>query len=236
MNVKVADLMARRGGVILTSFPRSGSTLTRKFLSTIFRQRVDPKIAAASPLLLVPNYVGETDETLFERIPIIGRTHSVHLIGSFRTIYVFRRPDDALFSYFNLCGGTVADDDRDRFLANNARHWRTGIGRATALADEKPDDIHLLCYENYLRDPVGEVRDVLRFVGVTPPDDLEAIIAALNAGYRRRMGTETGPLQDQRGVVGASRDFYSPEIRRIIDAKLSPLYERLKEIASERRR
>ena len=229
MQLLVEDLVRERNGTLIASFPRSGSTLTAKFVTHVMRRNFPiARHALATALLPTMGRSVEASE-IYDIVGVVARTHAMDDLGRRRTVFIFRSPDDAVLSYYVKFKAIADTWKLRRFLRRNLKEWAEGVDKAYELASRGDPDLHLFCYENFLADAESESRKVIRFLGLAEPEGFGAMIAELNQEYRSRAGQrEANPYQTAYGTVGSSQNFYTKKMRTLIEETYRPKFERLR--------
>lgn len=231
------ELMRRLDGFLLASFPRSGSTLTCQYLAIIARSNDKPEHRRYAAGQVVPTLLGAdvSRDGFLETFPLVMRTHDPSYIAEFKTIFLFRRPDDSLMSYYFQAHKARKLSDRERFFELRIPMWREMAEAALDKVKRAPTDIKLMSYETYIADPAGQIASMLGHLGLESARSAEDIAEELNSNFRRKVAVEADVRQPVRGAVGASEGFFTESQRDRIKAELTPLYEELQALAEGRK-
>jgi hypothetical protein len=209
-------LLGKKNGprrVALASFPRSGSTWVRHLLEaatgeecgSIYDDRIMPRTGVG---VVVKTH--GLDSHLF--------THALHLV---------RNPLDAIESYYQWTRdrkGESAAPEWEEFVADNVsywcihtRHWLGSPGRVLTVR-----------YEDLVGDTPGTLEKICRWLGYDlPRARIDEAVEASHIDRMRGINPVHGKKFFRRGVVGASRECYSPELTERIEKKAGPLLRRL---------
>ncbi len=202
--------------VILTAFPKSGSTWTSYLLHQLrskgddkFRDikdevvditpgHWDPKI---NPFLIVQRY-----------FPRTFKTHGSHRLcpKGAKYIYIARNPADTLYSLYHFIHDLFSLDKKiriedffkqyyvERFKTNHdiGNTWNHFIGWYPYRNDENVLWLH---YEDLVENPHRCIRAIARFMGVELDDDLfTLVIERSSMEHMRQISSKLNPSQSNR--------------------------------------
>lgn len=230
---------------LVLSYPRSGNTwfcvqLAYAWEKTLEARGVKP-IAGwqVADLHRVPPHPLLAQQTSPAH-PRIFRSHN-HLPGlAARTVYLVRRPEDALVSYYRLVAGESGSSPSG-FAWERLPDWIAHVKLAIRLARKAPGTVLILRYEDMTADPGAVLDRAGRFLGLGFP--AEAIQNALERSALGRMKQEEAarnrPKSKTRqgelfrsGVVGRGREELRPStLREVLDRGL-PWYDRISRLAA----
>jgi len=169
--------------------------------------------------------------------PRIFRSHNQIRSGEHRTLYLVRRPEDALVSYYRLVVGEEGNDPSG-FVWERIPDWISHTKIAISLKQRSPERFSIIRYEDMRTDPAGALRHTGRFFGLDLPEEAIAI-AGEKSGMERMQREErarTRPKTDvmqgelfRRGVVGSGHKELRPSTLRDIREQADPWYERISE-------
>ncbi len=170
------ELQVRPSDVFISSYPRSGTTLTQWILYLLSHdEQPDPDhLTKASPWFERSLAIGELDAEDLERFPS-PRVFKSHLPREWlpdgaRYIYVEREPLDVLSSYFDFYRAYLGfegslDDFYERFMAGRLQYgsWFEHVAGWRAHASDP--DVMIIRYENLLDDRKASIERILEFLG-----------------------------------------------------------------------
>lgn len=220
--------MQENDGVLLASFPRSGSTLTCQFIA----KATNHAIGHGSDIHefdIIPNLVGKdyARSAELERFPLAMRTHDAEPIGRFRTHFMYRRPDDALGSYYFFLLRRHPAMRMEKFFPHAVSQWRTIAQAALHKLDVDGGSVNLSKYEDHLAAPAQNFSRLLAFIGGYDGAPVAWMVDRLNAHFRHKMTEVRDELQPERGAIGHNAKVFDDERRAMIERDLTPLYDEL---------
>ena len=193
------ELEVRPSDVFISSYPRSGTTLTQWILYLLtHEEQADPDhLTKVSPWFERSLAIGELSAKDLERFPSprIFKSHLPRewLPDGARYIYVEREPLDVLVSYFHFYRAYLGftgslDDFYRRFMEGRVQYgsWFEHVAGWRARASEP--DVLIVHYEELLEDRKGSIEDIARFLGWECDDrwiDRAVIESSFDAMKRR---------------------------------------------------
>ena len=193
------ELETRPSDVFISSYPRSGTTLTQWILYLLTHEgQPDPEhLTKASPWFERSIAMGELTATDLERFesPRVFKSHLPRewLPDGARYIYVERDVEDVLVSYFHFYRDYLGfdgslDDFHRRFMEGRVQYgsWFEHVAGWHEHRDDP--DVLILRYEDLLRDRKGTIRKIVGFLGWTHDDraiDRAVVESSFDAMKRR---------------------------------------------------
>lgn len=116
-------------------------------------------------------------------------------------------------------------------VAEIARSWNEGVGRAVEDASLLGDNYHQLRYEDLLAEPFKEVRRLLEFLGADSTEEVTrgcveaASFERLSGG--RSQGEEDSSSFYRKGVAGDWKNHFTEEDKRVFKEEAGELLIRL---------
>jgi predicted alpha/beta-fold hydrolase len=170
------ELEVRPNDVFISSYPRSGTTLTQWILYLLaHEERPDPDhLTQVSPWFERSLAIGELNAAELERFPA-PRVFKSHLPRHWlpdgaRYIYVERDVRDVLVSYFHFYCAYLGfegslDDFYRRFMAGRVQYgsWFDHVAGWRAHAGDP--DVLIVRYEDLLNDRKRSIHRIVRFLG-----------------------------------------------------------------------
>ena len=170
------EIEVRPSDVFISSYPRSGTTLTQWILYLLARdEQPDPDhLTKVSPWFERSIAIGELsakDLQQFES-PRVFKSHLPRewLPNGARYIYIERDVEDVLVSYFHFYRDYLGfrgslDDFCVRFMAGRVQYgsWHAHVSGWHAHADDP--DVLILRYEDLLEDRKGAIQSIVDFLG-----------------------------------------------------------------------
>ena len=233
----------RKNGFLVASFPRSGSTLTRDVISTIIRydlRRRFPRIPAKAPaydkINILPNFPGTGNERPQELqpYPLILRTHQSKLIFDFQTVFWFRDPVDSIYSYYHLMRQQGMSMELELFCEATIKQWAELAQAALARVAATPSEIHVVRYEDYLKNPVAVFDPLVQFLRLPGMVRTTDAIAQVNARFTHNHSFPPTPAQPSRGTQGLGRKLMPANLRKLIDEKVRSEFTALNALVGPR--
>ncbi|KAM3372812.1 hypothetical protein ACQJBY_019611 [Aegilops geniculata] len=246
-----------RDDVIVASFPKSGTTWLNALAFATMARRAYPAADAGHPLLrlnphqcipfLENHFRSRAEAGKLEALPS-PRLMNTHMplgmimpgAGGCKVVYVCREAKDivvSLWHFMRRLQPELALDDVLESVCSGAvpygpvwdhilGYWRASIAR--------PDAVLFLRYEELLRDPAGNVRELARFVGLPFSDAEEEagvvqdIVKLCSFGHLKPLeANSTGQLDPlvpvprealfRKGVAGDWVNHMTPEMARRLD-------------------
>lgn len=246
-----------RGGefCFVSSYPRSGNTWMRYLISDVLLSRAGYVTGTDLPVhpdQVIPdmhsNDISERDSSIWNQEIIVKSHDAMEELtdrlggdpdGRVRHIYLMRRPEDALVSYYHYhlrypnlqhlaAGG--ADDFCYRFLPQWIYHIQSTISHYKSHGNVK-----YVLYENLLENPESVLTQVMDFIGV--PDDRFSIKNAVShmefdnlRNREARNPVNNSEFFFRKGISGSGPGELSLEIVNIIRHQSHYLYEEISNI------
>ena len=141
--------------------------------------------------------------------------------------------------FFNSAGRATREKTIEEYAFFYARGlYRPYLMRARASAARlDPPRYTELTYEDHIADPVGQIRRILRFIGIRNSE--QDVRACVDAGSFRRMsggrdlGQEDPDSPARKGIVGDWRNHFTDAFgRRLIEVSRTPLDAPLPQFAT----
>ena len=241
------------------SYPRSGNTWMRYLLSDVLLQNqgVETTTETAQPARIIPDYYNDfitPRAATWEAAGYLIKTHDMISTLQKRTgadpgvrqckwLYIFRTPDDVLVSlfHFSLWEAYIRSNsggDMDLFCLEYLPDW---IQHVTSFLDaiEGGVTIHLVCYEELLREPAAVLSDTLRWLGIPhTPATVQRAESNMRFGKLQAMEAmafNAGSRLFRRGVVGSGASELKPDTLSIIRTATKDLMVRAKESLARQR-
>lgn len=170
------EFRVRPSDVFISSYPRSGTTLTQWILYLLSHdEQPDPEhLTKASPWFERSLAIGELDSEDLDAFPS-PRVFKSHLPREWlpngaRYIYVEREPLDVLLSYFHFYIAYLGfegslDDFHRRFMDGRLQYgsWFEHVAGWRAHASDP--NVMIIRYEDLLRDRKGSIERIVEFLG-----------------------------------------------------------------------
>ena len=163
--------------VILASYPRSGNTWMRLLLSDIILQSQGFKTQLGGNF--IPDIYKEkldiwNRDPRLKKVPVrIIKSHEFYDTRYVNSIYLFRKPADALCSfYYYLLGAPELREELqkqgiDDFCKVKVEQWRTHVESYIEAKDKKSDKVLFISYESLKEKPEIILRKTTRdFLGL----------------------------------------------------------------------
>lgn len=170
------EFQVRPSDVFISSYPRSGTTLTQWILYLLSHdEQPDPEhLTKASPWFERSLAIGELDSENLDAFPS-PRVFKSHLPREWlpngaRYIYIEREPLDVLLSYFHFYSAYLGfegslDDFYQRFMDGRLQYgsWFEHVAGWRAYASDP--NVMIIRYEDLLRDRKGSIERIVEFLG-----------------------------------------------------------------------
>ncbi|MEG3944863.1 sulfotransferase domain-containing protein, partial [Microcoleus sp. w2-18aC4] len=234
--------------VILASYPRSGNTWMRLLLSDIILQSQGFKTQLGGNF--IPDIYKEkldiwNRDPRLKKIPLrIIKSHELYDTRYVNSIYLFRKPADALCSfYYYLLGDPEQREELqkqgiDDFCKVKVEQWRTHVESYIEAKEKKSDNVLFISYENLKEKPEIILRKTTRdFLGLNITSRM-CQIAVDNQKFEElqriqkledtsQLGFwEAGGYQNffRKGKVNSSKDELGQSTIDFIEAKAMAIY------------
>jgi hypothetical protein len=171
--------------LLLASYPRSGNTLVRSLWEAVTNVITGSDTRPDRPLSQQLNFVGEghtttTNSATNGALPFLCKTHWPERRGccpivASAVIVLVRNPYDAIDSYWNMnatCTHTETVVDGvyqkyrhffNRLVQNEMKVWLDYLSYWERQRQERGVNVLFIRYEDVLRDPAGQVTQMLQF-------------------------------------------------------------------------
>jgi hypothetical protein len=226
LNLGIGHLLIdrRADDSFLVSYPRSGNTWLRSMLIKV----LEPEEGVSAAFNGVKLFGVSIRNTLRMRAlpsPRLIKSHTWYRSDIPRAVYLVRDGRDALVSLYHFevtkFGGSESFDD---FFAVYARGgygqpWHNNVLSWLDAAEQRPDDILVIHFEEMKKEPARILGEVTRFFGIQASETaLEAAVEAtsierLRVAEKSRFPDRKGDQSAFRGGrTGQWRDLMTPAI------------------------
>jgi len=228
---------------LVVSYPRSGNTWLCVQLAYAWEEAL--KLRGIKPIAgwQIADLHREPIHPLLSRPtseahPRIFRSHNHLEPGQHSTLYIVRRPEDALVSYYRLVVGE-AGKDPSGFAWERIPDWVAHAKVALFRKKQAPEQFTIIRYEDMLEDPAATLRYAGEFLGLHLPDTAIAIaidksgLERMQQEERARTRPKTAVMQGElfrRGIVGSGDQELRPSTLQKIREQAAPWYERLSQL------
>jgi hypothetical protein len=236
--------------LLLASYPRSGNTLVRSLWEAVTNVITGSDTRPDRPLSQQLNFVGEghttTNSSNSSALPFLCKTHWPERQGccpivASSVIVLVRNPYDAIDSYWNMNATcthteTVVDGVYQRYrhffnrlVQNEIKVWLDYLTYWERQRQDRGVNVLFVRYEDVLRDPAGQVTQMLQFALYRHNSD-ETIMPDLSEFWQHRIrhaisGKSAGSfgVYRPRTINGTSQSFgkslkrYSRELLSYIE-------------------
>jgi FkbM family methyltransferase len=224
--------------VLVASYPRSGSTWTRKLLGDIILQLHNIDTSNCSAWFedkIIPDIyrddLSQTDPCIHLPYRLI-MTHEKFNALIHKTIYIFRKAADALCSYYHYHIDflkTFNPQGLDDFCLKRLTEWCDHVSSYLKAAETKEHSIFFLSFEWLKRDAVNALLLLTDFLGL-PANPRMCEIAVNNHTFQkcRRASREFF----RKGAIGSSLQELNAKTIRMINTEANPLYNQASRLQS----
>jgi hypothetical protein len=227
---------------IIASFPRSGNTWLRLLVADILEQRAGLPTGTRLPIPIdrvIPDLDADPVTDIDPRIDLgfrLLKTHDRYQPTQPRAVYVVRRPDDALVSYYYFHRRyphlqKVAKAGPDSFVRRHATDWLAHV-RSYLAGVGRGAPILVLTYEQMQEDAASALRRVMASIGVQATSgEVQRAAAHHEFGRRRALEAQTQASVEpdqyfyRVGAVGTGQRELGDETTAFIQERLFPAYE-----------
>jgi hypothetical protein len=208
------------------SFARSGNTWMRYLVSDVLLQNLGIETTTDLPIEpaeIIPDYyeqlIARRNTTVktpgcmiktHDLIPMLQkRVGGDAGVRQCRYLYLFRMPEDALVSFFHLYLRekfirSKAGGDIDLFCLEALPGWLEHVSSYLDAADEGLD-VHLVSYEELLRQPLTVLSETLRWLGI-PHTPASVMRANSNMQFSNLQALEARTLEGRIPFFRRGRD------------------------------
>jgi len=222
------------------SFPRSGNTWTR-FLITDALVRstgaVPPSGWQINKLFLVQDFPDQERDSCISLPYQIVKTHNSFSDPMRFGIYVFRRSEDCLTSYYWYKKSNNVDvPDIDEFCLQRIDSWNSHVSSWIEAKDKKTKNILFLPYERLVENTAREVRRIAHFLTLTLTDDV--INATVHSQCFDKISIseknkDEGNRFFRKGIVGDGKKTLKPSTVVMLRSETDRVYDRALSLATE---
>ena len=174
------DVTKPSQGVVIASFPKSGSTWVRFLVANLFNE-VSREVEAVDFHTIheiVPEIGRPDDRRLFREQPAVWKTHDEWRKGFDRAVLVLRNPWDTLLSFHHYMTGEWGREATLADVVTSAKHGASAVVRHAASYLDRCPDLLVLTYEALHASPRPEVRRLADFIGLDVTADQVATAIA----------------------------------------------------------
>jgi hypothetical protein len=225
----------------IVSYPRSGNRWLRALLADVLTLGRPEFSAEGTKLDLIADFhQGEPDPALLERFGLktrILKSHNLRDLRGHRFVYLFRRAEDALVSYYHFrvkrlaeTGGTADSMTIEAFCEAMLPTWVEHLQIALARQAAAPERALFTSYEGLHANPAEALKRVTRFFHIEADDDVIARAIEHNGFEKsqRRVVAETpagvAPIL-RKGRVGSASEELPASALADIRAVTETLYQ-----------
>jgi hypothetical protein len=238
MNPKNIPIEIKPSDRLICSFPRSGNTWVRRLISDVALQtsgfdtsQDEIGINIESVIPMFEPYQMDPRIKLKHRLI---KTHLSYRDGFKHAVYILRRPEDVLISYFhhkNYQTGVFPPEGIDRFCLNRVKSWSTHVDSWLQAKSSGYSRVFVCIYERLHAEPMVILNKLLAFLEL----DASPIVikrAVENQQFLRlqQMEKKKKPGKDsmffRKGKVGGYEHEIQAETFEEIRENTDPLYQR----------
>lgn len=208
----------RSNDILVTSYPRSGSTWLRFMLCALLAD-VEPTFTNVREYIPPVDRLTRRTVALLPGCRLVKSHEPPHSIVGLRTtkmLYLVRDVRNVALSYhqYRIRSGLSAPAEfghfLDRFLdgqIDGYGDWRAHAQAALLRSKTFPNTIQIIRYEDLLSDPAAQLRDICSYIGAVMPP--QRFVNAVAAGDRSR-GTISIPSATSSRNVQSAEALISP--------------------------
>jgi hypothetical protein len=226
LNLRIGHLLIdhRPDDAFLVSYPRSGNTWLRSMLVKVLAPE-EGVSAAFNGAKLFGISLRNTLRLRALPSPRIIKSHTWYRSDIPRAVYLIRDGRDSLVSWYHFAvtklgrSESFADFFDVYSRGGYGQRWQDNVGGWLDAADQRPDDILIVRFEEMKKETVRLLGEVTRFLGVPAgQQELEAAVEAtsidrLRVAEKERFPDRQGDQSAFRGgKTGQWRDLMTPDI------------------------
>lgn len=232
--------------IILVSFPRSGNTWCRYLIADLILQSLNYETNTNLPIeyyKVIPSiYTHDIDESISAQFKLpfrVIKSHENIDAENRKTIYIFRKADDALCSYFHfLRNKNNPKKDPEVALGINIfcllhmRNWINHMQEALKNYEKNPKNYCLLCYEYMHKDPKLQLQSVVHFLNLDGKN-INIARALQNHHFEARKfvaSKEERLFFTRKGKTNSAKDELLAPVSSIIQKHTMHLYNKAYEL------
>ncbi|NMG58237.1 sulfotransferase [Geitlerinema sp. P-1104] len=167
----------RNSDIFLASYPRSGNTWMRLLLSDALLQLQGVKTTTGGNIIpdIYKVDIDDWFQNLEQSLPFrLIKTHEPLFFekqpdDQYRSIYLFRSPEDALASYYyyTLRYPKYQESDQgiDQFCLERVSQWCRHVESYLRLKDKAPQQVIFLSYEKLSLNPLESLQAIMKLLG-----------------------------------------------------------------------
>jgi len=220
----------RETDVLLASYPRSGSTWARRLLADVILQIHGIDTSECSAWFedrIIPDFYRDDLDRIDPRIHLSYRlikTHETFYARVRKTVYIFRRPADALCSYYHYHINFVerfTPYGIDAFCLDHLSEWRDHVQSYVGAHKKNGNNIFFLSYEWLQQDTPDTLFELARFLGLSVDIEMCQSAAAHHTFQKCRKDSTTF---FRKGAVGSSAHELTETTLQLINREIDPPY------------
>lgn len=223
--------------VILLSYPRSGNTWARHLIADLVQQSLGFETKTILPIKfwkVVPSIYTQSLAKLAAD-PVwtncrLVKSHEHRDLASRRVIYIVRRPEDVLCSWyrFNCNHETInaADVSLDKFCRDQLTEWIEHIQAAIQYHEANPEKMIWVCYELLHNDPHASLTSIARFLNLGNVDINKAIRNHTFKARKKVATQEEAVFATCKGKIGSGKQELQRETRQFLQKQAQSLYDK----------
>lgn len=238
MKTKNIPIEIKPSDRLICSFPRSGNTWVRRLISDVVLQLsgLDTSKDDGASVIekVIPMYAPYAIDPGIELKHRLIKSHSSYRDGFKHAVYILRRPEDALVSYFHhkkYQTGVFPPEGTDRFCLNRVKSWSTHVDSWLEAKISGRAHVFLCIYEQLHEQAAAILAKLMSFLAIKPsPAMIKQAVA--NQEFRRlqQMEKKTKPAANSRFFRKGKTEGYKQEIRqetfKEIREHTDPLYQK----------
>ena len=165
----------RQDDLYLVEFPKSGITWLSTIIANIYIQIANKDKKEFVTFCNITKYVYETisNKVFIGNLMLIGNERVIKSHSNFnpyylRVVYILRNPLDVMVSYYNYMQDLGWKGDFIKFVKSKKYGiyaWKNNVNGWINESNNGYNQIHLIKYEDLLKNPVKEIKDIYQNLG-----------------------------------------------------------------------
>lgn len=225
----------------LISYPRSGNTWTRFLVKDVIVLKHPEIEDTVHPNDLIPDVhqtaleLDHPAQSRFSMQSRILKSHNIRDLQAYRSVYLFRRAEDALLSYYHFGilrnqPWAIAGETPDAFCRRFLPTWQEHLDAAIAQYSLAAERVLFVSYEQLIENGFLELRRIIDFYGLEAGDEILRHALERNT-FQRLRAREEKRVPDakgyffRKGCAGSGEEELQSDTLAFLQKETGPHYE-----------
>jgi len=223
--------------IILLSYPRSGNTWARHLIADLIQQSLGFETTTILPIevwKVVPSiYTQNLTELVADpvwRTYRLVKSHEHQDLGNRKAIYIVRKPEDVLCSWYRFNCNTKAintnDISIDKFCRDKLNEWIKHVEMAIKYHEKNPKRMLWVCYELLHQNPHSSLHSIVQFLNLCNVN-IDKAVQNHTFHARKKVATQKEfVFATCQGTIGSGKQELQKKTQQFIEETAHPLYEK----------